>query len=259
MKIKPYVDRLNGSKEYKSFQRKHSDAFMIAGFFILDLETQKNLHQIDYYVPAEKKIAAFTLDGGVTVQMLDMMNNRIVPEKLDMQTNIDLDALHGILEDEMKNRSITDEIKKIIAILQTVDGKKIWNLNCVLSGMGILKAHVDDESQTVLKMEKSSIMDYVKKMPASLAHLKGMPGAAGASGADGTEEPVGKESEKELKQKIDTLNKFEKEIEIEKAKIEGAIEKKKGKKGKKADAKSDKKDDEEKSEGEVSEEVEAEE
>lgn len=243
MKIKPYIDRLNGSKEYKSFQKKHSDAFMIAGFFILDMETQKNLHQIDYYVPSEKKIAAFTLDGGVTMQMLDMMNNRMVPEKLDMQTNTDLDALHGILEDEMKNRSITDNINKIIAIIQTIDGKKVWNLNCVLSGMGILKAHVDDESQTVLKMEKSSIMDYVKKMPASLAHLKGMSGAPAAPGNPEAEESIEKESESELKQKIETLNKFEKEIEFEKDKIEGAIAKKKGKKGKKADAKSDKEDD----------------
>jgi predicted transcriptional regulator len=31
--------------------------------------------------------------------------------------------------------------------------------------MSIIKAHVDDESKTVLKMVKSSIMDYVKKMP----------------------------------------------------------------------------------------------
>jgi len=166
MKIKPYFERLSASKEYRDFQKEHSDSFMIAGFFILDFESGKSLHQIDYYVPSKKKIAAFTIDKGVVMQMLDMMNSKMTPEKLDIKTNIDLDALQGILEDEMKNRSITEEIKKIIAILQTVDGKKIWNLNCVLSGMNILKAHIDDDSQTVLKMEKSSIMDYIKRMPA---------------------------------------------------------------------------------------------
>lgn len=223
MKIKPYIDRLNNSKEYKEFQKKYDDSFMIAGFFIIDLETQNNLHQIDYYVPSEKKIAAFTVDKGVTVQMLDMMNHKLVPEKLDIQTKIDLDALPGILEDEMKNRSITEEIKKIIAIVQTIDGKKIWNLNCVLSGMGILKAHVDDSSQTVLKMEKSSILDYVKKLP--MAGLKGMKGIPGAGKAEG------KESKEDAKKKIETLNKLEKEIEKEKQKYEneGA---KKGKKQK---------------------------
>ena len=31
--------------------------------------------------------------------------------------------------------------------------------------MEILKAHVDDESETILSMEKASILDYIKRMP----------------------------------------------------------------------------------------------
>jgi hypothetical protein len=234
MKIKPYIDKLSNSKEYKDFSKKYEDAFMIAGFFIIDLETQNNLHQIDYYVPSEKKIAAFTVDKGITMQMLDMINNRLVPEKLDMQTNIDLDALHGILEDEMKNRNITEEIKKIIAIVQTIEGKKIWNLNCVLSGMGILKAHVDDESKTVLKMEKSSILDYIKKMPAGALNLKGLQGKE----ADQKEGETG-ESKKELDEKIKNLNKLEQEIELEKKRYEQEKKKKKGKDDSKEEAKAE--------------------
>ncbi len=258
MKIKPYVAKLNNSKTYKQFQKKYEDAFMIAGFFILDLEMGKNLHQIDYYVPTEKKIAAFTLDGGVTMQMLDMMNNKLVPEKLEITTKVDLDALKGILEDEMKNRNITDDIKKIIAIIQTIDGKKIWNLNCVLSGMSILKAHIDDESETVLKMEKASIMDLLKKIPGGA--LPGMGGAKGikmdvpksvgaeaeeAEESEDAELPAG--SEAELKEKISTLNKLEKEIESEKNKISKELaanpakEKKAKSKTEKAESKEDKK------------------
>lgn len=172
MKIAPYVEKLNTSSEYHSFTKQYKDSFMVAGFFVLDFEEGKNLHQIDYYVPSKKKVAAFTLDHQVTMQMMDLLNQK-VPEKLDIKTKIDLDALRGILQDEMKNRSITEEIKKIIAIIHTVEGKKVWSLNCVLSGMGILRASVEDDSQTVLKMEKSSIMDYVKKVPASqLAQMK---------------------------------------------------------------------------------------
>ena len=220
MKIKPYVDKLNSSQKYKDFQKQHEDAFMMAGFFILDMESGKNLHQIDFYVPSEKKIAAFTLDGGVTLQMLDMMNSRLTPEKLDIQTKVDLDALHGILEDEMKNRSMTEDIRKIIAILQTIKGKKVWNLNCILSGMEILKAHIDDESQTVLRMEKASIMDYVKKMPANFPALKGAKG-------EGMPKGENKEaSEEELKDKIKTLDKLEEEIEAEKKTTKEELDKK---------------------------------
>lgn len=166
MKIRPYVEKLEQSEEYKNFKVKYPDAFLVAGFFILDLETNQNIHQIDFYVPSEKKIAAFTLDGEVTLQLMDMMSkDGKSPEKLDLETNIDLDALSGILTDEMHNRGISEDIRKIIAIVQNIDGKKIWNLNCVLTGMEILKSHVDDASQSVLKLERSSVMDLMKKLP----------------------------------------------------------------------------------------------
>ncbi|MBS3090816.1 hypothetical protein J4217_00010 [Candidatus Pacearchaeota archaeon] len=209
MKIAPYVERLEKSKEYKDFRKKYKNSFMAVGFFVLDLELGKNIHQLDFYVPSEKKIAAFTLDSGVKVQLLETMNNK-VPEKLDMNTNVDLDALHGILEDEMKNRNITDEIKKIVAILQNIDGKKLWNLNCVLSGMQILRAHVDDASKSVLKMERLSMMDLMQKVPGNM--LK--------------EAVKGKMSKDDVKSELGKLDKMEEEIEKEKKELAFELEKK---------------------------------
>ena len=165
MKIKPYVQKLEQSSEYKNFRIKYPEAYIVAGFFVIDLEAGKNIHQIDFYLPKEKKIAAFTLDGGVQLQILDMISkDKKLPEKLDLKTKIDLDALEGILTDEMRNRGISDEVKKIIAVVQNIEGKKIWNLNCVLTGMEILKSHVEDNSKSVLKMERTSLVDVMKRM-----------------------------------------------------------------------------------------------
>ena len=218
MKIGPYVEKLNSSDAFREFKEKYPASFMIAGFFVLDLEVGQNVHQLDYYVPSEKKIAAFSLDKHVTVQLLEMIGNK-KPEELDIKTKIDLDALQGILEDEMKNRNMTEEIKKIIAVLQTVDGKKVWNLNCVLSGMEILKAHIDDDSKTVLKMEKISLMDIMKKVPTN------MMGMGTQLNKDASKEDVEKEIEK--------LNKVEEEIEKEKKKLQKNLENKNTKKEKK--------------------------
>ena len=233
MKLAPYVERLNNSSQYHDFAKQYADAFIVAGFFVLDFEAGKNMHQIDYYVPSQKKIAAFTLDGGVSVQLLGVINKKI-PEKLDLKTNIDLEALKGILEDEMKNRSITEQIQKIIAVLQTVDGKKIWNLNCVLSGMGILRASVEDDSQSVLKMEKSSIMDYIKKIPGSqLANLQ-----AQMQGKSTNEPPARVSAANEspspesISDELKKLDKIESAIKVEKAELQkqfAASEKKKTK------------------------------
>jgi hypothetical protein len=216
MKLQPYIKRLVASKEYKGFVKKHSDAFAAAGFFVIDFETGSNIHQIDYYIPSEKKIAAFTLDKGVAVQEMTLVNSK-VPEKLDVENNIDLDELRGIVQDEMKNRSMTEDIKKMIAVLQTAEGKKIWNVNCVLSGMEILRAHVDDATKTVLKMDKISMMDIMKKMPQMQIAPKG-----GAS--------IGPKSSEDVKQQIKKLNILEQAIEKEKENLE---KKSKGAKGKK--------------------------
>lgn len=203
MKIQPYVEKLHTSEEYKNFQAENDDAFLVAGFFVLDFETNQNIHQIDYFIPSKNKVAAFTLDGDVNLRVLETMNDK-VPEKLDLQTKTDLDALKGILEDEMKNRNMTENVKKIIAVVQTLEGKKMWILNCILSGMEILKAHVDDESQTVLKMEKASVLDYIKKVPG---------GAAQGGMAPKALKP------EDIDKQIEQLDKLKEELEKEKKKL----------------------------------------
>ncbi|MBU0906914.1 MAG: hypothetical protein KKD18_01730 [Nanoarchaeota archaeon] len=210
MKIKPYVEKLEESKEYKSFIVKYPDAFLAAGFFVLDLENGANIHQIDFYIPSQKKIAAFSLDGEVKLKLLETLNDK-VPEELDMNTNIDLEAISGILSDEMKNRGMSETIRKIIAVIQNIDGKRIWNLNCVLSGMEILKSHIEDESQSVLKIEKTSILEIMKKMPTP--KLLKAP-----------------ESDDDINEEINKLDKVEAEIEKAKEKLKEELANKKGKK-----------------------------
>lgn len=202
MRIQPIIKKLSSSKEYKVFEKENKDAFLVAGFFVLDFETGMNIHQIDYYIPSNKKVAAFSVNGKIDLRVLETINEK-VPEKLDVKTNIDLEALKGILEDEMKNRNITENVKKIIAVIQRLDGKNIWVLNCILSGMEILKAHVDDESETILSMEKASILDYVKKMPSDAFSPKQSP----------------KVSKKELESQMKQLEKLKKALEKEKEKI----------------------------------------
>ena len=203
MKIQPYIHKLENSPAFKKFCRDYTDAFLVAGFFVLDYEAGANVHQIDYYVPSKKKVAAFNLDGDVEVRLLDMMHPDKKPEKLDIKTKTDLDALKGILEDEMKNRNITENIKKCVAVIQTIDGQKLWVLNCILSGMEILKAHIEDESRSVLKMERANMLDYIKKIP--------MQGSA-----------MQKLSKEDLQKQLEQLDKLKAQLKKEESNLEKA-------------------------------------
>ena len=223
MKIQPYVTKLHSSPVFKEFQQKYTDAFLVAGFFVIDFESGKNLHQIDYYVPSKKKFAAFTLDSKVVLQLMDTLDRK-TPQALDIKTNIDLEALQGIIQDEMKNRSITQSIKKMIAVLQTVEGKKVWNVNCVLSGMDLLKVHVEDASETILKMEKSSLLDYIKRLPAAAQAQLGAAGQSTGAGA-GPESAQGEVQQVQptkdlIEKKIQQLDKLKELLKKEEIELE---------------------------------------
>lgn len=163
MKFEHYLARLHESPEYKKFKSKNKRSKLCAGFFVLDFETGKNMHQIDYFLP-NGKIATFILDEGVKCKISEQSLKKELPE-LKGEIKTDLDALKGIVEDEMKNRTVTESIRKIIAILHILGDKRVWNLQCILDGLSILNVHVDDSDQTVLKFEKHSLLDMIKTIP----------------------------------------------------------------------------------------------
>ena len=163
MKIQPYLKKLGKDEKFKNFIEKNPDSYFSAGFFVLDFEEKKNMHQVDYYLPKEKKMMTFTLDGKVEMKKSELHND-LIPGKIDGKINLDLDTLKGIVEDEMKNHTVTHKLHKIIAVVQNLDGKLIWNLNCITSDMGVVKVHVDDQTHSILKFEPVNLFDIVKKL-----------------------------------------------------------------------------------------------
>ena len=164
MKIQPYIDKLNNSNEYKKFIEKNPNAYFSAGFFVIDFEENKNIHQIDYFIPDTKKMMTFVLDSDKVETKESEASNDKTPDKITEKINIDLDTLKRIVEDEMKNNTVTKKIQKIIAVLYKLDGKVIWNLNCITTDMGMMKVHIEDKSHDILRFDKINLFDAVKKL-----------------------------------------------------------------------------------------------
>ena len=162
MKLAHYIKRVEESPEFKKFKEEHKRAYLSAGFFVLDFETNKHLHQIDFFIPSKKKIATFKLEEGITFQISDTFKLKKTPEEMRGDSILDLEALKGIVHDEMMNRTVTQDVKKIIAVLQQENGKKVWRLNCITGDMGIIKVGVDDAGGNVLDFEKANLFDMMK-------------------------------------------------------------------------------------------------
>jgi hypothetical protein len=171
MKFDHYLKKVFESEVYKNLKQKNPGVYLCTGFFVLDFETGKDIHQLDFML-GKKKVATFNLDDGVKMDISSLPINKKLPE-IKGEIKTDLKALKGIVEDEMKNRTITDNIKKIIALLQIIDGKIIWNLNCITDNLNVLQVHIDDNDQTILKFMKYSIMDFVKTVPKQAGPVMG--------------------------------------------------------------------------------------
>ena len=161
MKFKHYIKRVEKTREFKKFKKEHKDSYLCAGFFVLDLEHGKNMEQLDYYL-GNGKIATAMLDKGVKIKISEQPIKKKL-FSLDKEVRTDLEAIPGIVHDEMINRSITEEIKKIIAIVYLSEGKVVWNLQCILNGLILLHVNVDDSNQSILMFEKFSLMDLIRK------------------------------------------------------------------------------------------------
>ncbi len=162
MKFEHYLKRVEDSKEFKKFRSQHKKSKLCAGFFVLDYESGKNMHQVDYALP-NGKIATFILDDGIQVKISEQALKKELPE-IKKNLQLDIDALKGIVEDEMKNRVVTEKIKKIIAVLHVLDNQPVWNLQCILEGLIMLNVHLDDKGK-ILKFEKHSLMEMIKTIP----------------------------------------------------------------------------------------------
>lgn len=150
---------------FKSFIEYNKEAELVAGFFILDLLDNNNQRSLDYKV--KEKIFTFSLNENDEVSMKEdeLMKDPNFPPltKISSDIKIDLDEISDIAQKEALNHNVPNKFQKIIAILQLHEGKEVWNLTCMLDGLAILNILIDSETGNVIKFDKKSIADFIKK------------------------------------------------------------------------------------------------
>jgi len=165
MNFSQTLEAIEKSQEFKDFEKQHKDAYLCAGFFVLDFEQNTNQQQLDYSLK-DRKIFTFVLsENEIAVNEAETIEGKKqkLPE-LSKEIKIDVEDLKEVVEKRIEEEGIHTKINKIIAILQKHEDKQIWNLTCMTEGFGILQVHIDAISGEILKFEKRSLFDFVKKV-----------------------------------------------------------------------------------------------
>jgi hypothetical protein len=162
---------VNDSAVFKKFIKENPNAELIAGFFILDFLSNDNKDSIDYKIieTDSNKVCTFELNKNKEVIMKqDKLIDTEAPTQpkltqIKPEVKIDLNEITSIAEKKAEENKITAKFHKIIAVLQNHENQLIWNLTCMLDQLIILHILISSETGEVIKFERKSMMDFIKK------------------------------------------------------------------------------------------------
>lgn len=164
MSFKELLKRVESSEEFKKFRKENPKAILYSAFFTfrtaygnLILDSQ----QLDYLID-KRKIGTFLIANDRVAHKIDKLEKDADEvEALNKEIKIDLDEVQKIIDKEIKKQKITSQITEIIAILQRLEGKQLWNLIIVLSCLEMLRLHIDMDNKILLN-KKENFMDFMK-------------------------------------------------------------------------------------------------
>ena len=162
MKFQEYLVQVQKDSQYQKFVKENPEAYLCAAFFMIDYKDKHNESSIDYFNPKDSKVMTFTIEKEIKARPLDALQEGLIPKKMQEISQIEIEQLQGIIVDEMHNRTITGDIQKVICILQNLNGKLVWHCTAFLTGLNLIKTDIEDESKSVIFMEKVSFMDLLK-------------------------------------------------------------------------------------------------
>ena len=161
MSFKQAFAKLKESKEFKSFKKKNPDAYLCAGFFVVEYDSNRSLEQLDYQT--RDGIVTFTIDMHIEEKEAEQIEQKRL-EKISEQIKIDLEEVEKLIKEQLSKLKDSSKVNKLIAVLQSFKGKDIWNITAILESMHLLRMHIDAQTGKILKTEKASMFDFIKKI-----------------------------------------------------------------------------------------------
>jgi hypothetical protein len=168
MSFQQVLSIVESSEVFKRFKKQNSNAKLVAGFFVLDFLSNDEKKSLDYKIQETNKIFTFELDKNNEVVMKQdkLIDSPNIPQLQEIQpsTRIEVEELRAIAEKQAIENNIKAKFHKIIAVLQKHNQEQIWNLTCMLEGLIILNILINCDNGNIIKFERKSMMDFVKKV-----------------------------------------------------------------------------------------------
>ena len=172
MKLQTLFTRLGKSQEFIEFKQKNAEAFFCTGFFVLNFKQNIFEYSLDYR--DDKKLYAFRVPTEEKEKILftteDLIENPKPMEKIDEDAiknlKADIEDIKEIVEQAIWDNNIKNSLEEVIAVLQCMNGKIVWNMTCICSSLSVVNVNINPFTGDVTKFEKKNLLDFatVKKV-----------------------------------------------------------------------------------------------
>ncbi|MBS3084867.1 hypothetical protein J4411_03060 [Candidatus Pacearchaeota archaeon] len=163
MNFRFYYEKLVDSEEYKNFIKKNPKAYPCSCLFILDREHsgEGNKVHFDFWLPLEKKMNSFRVDG--KVEFMDVENFDSRPfEEISTEHDFNLEDYEEMILNRMGEEGISGKIQKLLFSLQKLKGKEFLITTGFLNNLGLIKVTISVDEKKITNFEKKSFFDMMK-------------------------------------------------------------------------------------------------
>lgn len=174
MQLKTLLEKLEKSEIFKNFKNKNPDAFLCAGFFILNLKAGTAEYNLDFR--NEEDIFTFKIPEIGINEDIKLLTDKLIKDpaapkpfdKLDLskpnleKIKLDINELSQFVSTEIWSQQIKNPLEELIAVIQSKANSIIWTLTCICAGFTIVTMEIDALKKQVTKFEKKSMFDFVK-------------------------------------------------------------------------------------------------
>lgn len=164
MALKQTIKKVEESKAFKSFIKKHPDYYLVHCFTMPSEGEKKYRWELGYYSKKTDKMVVFETDPKIKARPEEESFkkpgtiNKLEPTKIRISVSKALDTCNELIKAKYPQQIIT---KKII-ILQHLN-KQVFNITLVTKSFNILNIKIDSATGKVLHENIQSIMSLGKR------------------------------------------------------------------------------------------------
>jgi len=164
-KVKPMIEKLFNSEEYKKFHENYPDYYLAHCFVQLNKEGNEDKQwQFGFYSPEKDNLTTFVLEPAIKQgEFEEAFKEGGIIERLHTNDLLESDHAMDVVHELVSKEYAGELVNNYILIIQTSEQKIIYNITAITASFSMLTIKIDGTTGEIINHQKRSILDLKKE------------------------------------------------------------------------------------------------